>query len=154
MRCQPCIVESHQENPFHQVEKWNGVFFERTSLGDLGLELFCGHDGLRCPSTSTDSMTMMTIVASGGSHTLPVYSCCCSIGANHSFAEQLFLMGLFPATDTSPESAATFQALDDFDIHNLCGKESIWDYFEVVRRKTNSVQPHLVPVCQSEAAHV
>lgn len=148
MRCRRCIVSRHVEIPFHQVEKWTGVYFKRTSLGELGLRLYCGHHGAPCPSGSHESMAVLTIVDSGGIHRLPVYACRCpnSKGVGRSFAVQLLLMRLFPATDGSPETAATFHALEDFDVHNLCGKESMWDYSEALQRKSNSAQPHLVPV--------
>lgn len=149
MRCETCTVSHHVETPFHHVERWTGSFFERTTLGILGLKLYCGHQGAPCPSASEGHVSLVTIVDAGGIHELPVYECRCPLSVPHpSLAEQLTLMRIFPATDSRPENAATFQALEDFDKHNLCGKESILDYSEVVRRKTNSVAPHRVRVSE------
>lgn len=150
MRCRQCIVSCHMEIPFHQVEQWTGKYFKRISMAMLGLKLYCGHHGTPCPSVSSECSAVLTVIDSGGIHRLPVYECRCARGKKRTFATQLILMGLFPATDNAPETAATFQALEDFDMHNLSGKVSIWDYYESLRRKSNSVQPHLVPVSSME----
>lgn len=139
-------MSRHEESPFHHVEMWTGVYFKRVALADLGLKLYCGHYGSPCPSATSESTALLRIIDSGGIHKIPIYACFCSRGEKKSLANQLLLMKLFPATDNIPETAATLQALEDFDMHNVCGKESIWDYYGAVRRKTNSVKPHLVPV--------
>ncbi|KAG1725161.1 uncharacterized protein EDB91DRAFT_1254899 [Suillus paluster] len=58
---------------------------------------------------------------------------------------QLFEMGLFPASFTSPKTAFTFVVLDDFLLDNLeCGTSAM-NYYSKLRRVTSSVFPHLVP---------
>ncbi|KAI0280828.1 hypothetical protein BGY98DRAFT_1185291 [Russula aff. rugulosa BPL654] len=36
LHCHACVVERHSSHPLHQIEQWNGSFFVRTSLRDLG----------------------------------------------------------------------------------------------------------------------
>ncbi|KDQ49352.1 hypothetical protein JAAARDRAFT_143594, partial [Jaapia argillacea MUCL 33604] len=36
-RCAGCTVDSHRSSPLHQVEEWNGSFFERRGLDELGM---------------------------------------------------------------------------------------------------------------------
>lgn len=88
----------------------------------------------------------MTILDKGGLHKFRVYHCCCAESADRPFAEQLLQIGLFPYSDLQPKTAVTIEALRDFEKHQLCGKETIWDYFEVIRRKTDNIRPQSVPV--------
>ncbi|KAF8136193.1 hypothetical protein EV363DRAFT_1293922 [Boletus edulis] len=43
MLCMACLVQSHQTTPLHCVKQWNGSYFERKSLKDLGLRIQLGH---------------------------------------------------------------------------------------------------------------
>ncbi|KAK0443016.1 uncharacterized protein EV420DRAFT_1649433 [Desarmillaria tabescens] len=43
MLCRACIIERHWGMPFHRVEVWNGSYFKKISLGDLGLVVQLGH---------------------------------------------------------------------------------------------------------------
>ncbi|KAG6836334.1 hypothetical protein H0H93_009030 [Arthromyces matolae] len=51
LMCQECIVHAHLRTPYHFVDRWNGQFFERAFLSDLGMVVHLGHFGHRCPNT-------------------------------------------------------------------------------------------------------
>lgn len=55
-------------------------------------------------------------------------------------------MGLFPATHNKVQTAITFKALKLAQLHRFAGKESVWDFYAVVRRMTNNIDPRAVPV--------
>jgi hypothetical protein len=41
--CRGCIRSSHQENPFHRIEQWNGKFFRPAELWEVGTYLLVRH---------------------------------------------------------------------------------------------------------------
>lgn len=149
MLCGTCCVVSHRRTPFHHLEKWTGCRFERASLAYLGLNLYLGHGGAPCSQHSAAKRHNVRVVDSNGSQVWGVYECCCSKARDRSFAQQLMSMGLFPGTHTDPRTAFTFRGLKDFQIFNFCGKMSIWDYFETIRRKSNGINSREVAVSSS-----
>jgi CxC2 like cysteine cluster associated with KDZ transposases len=41
--CRACMRHSHRENPFHLIEQWNGAYFRRAELWEVGTYLFVRH---------------------------------------------------------------------------------------------------------------
>ena len=37
--------------PFHQVEKWNGRFYQKGALWQVGVKIYAGHNGAPCPKS-------------------------------------------------------------------------------------------------------
>jgi hypothetical protein len=172
--CTGCLRKEHRRLPFHRVKQWTSAFFQETSLKKAGFELHLGHDGMPCPATghgadifdwddmdeqvSTEELAdlqgawipvhhdakTLTIVDKSGVHEMSIHYCDC-LGSN-PIHQQLFQMGLFPASFTRPRTAFTFAVLDDFLLDNLeCGT-SASNYYNKLRRLTCSILPHLVPV--------
>ena len=50
MFCWACCCTDHQLLIFHQIEKWNGKFFQDAWLWEVRARLHVGHQGLECPS--------------------------------------------------------------------------------------------------------
>ncbi|KAJ3737916.1 hypothetical protein FB446DRAFT_617016, partial [Lentinula raphanica] len=51
LTCATCCVRSHRDRPLDSIKRWNGLFFENTSLQELGLRIQLGHpDGSICPN--------------------------------------------------------------------------------------------------------
>lgn len=125
--------------PFHHIEMWDTDHFERVSLGDgeQGLRIYCGHHGDPCP-LAADAYHEVQIVDRNGSFAFKVHECQCSTAPE--FWEQLFRLGLFPASYDRPRTAFSFSVLKDFQIFNFAGKVSLWDYWGTVQRKTDGVQ--------------
>ncbi|KIO19228.1 hypothetical protein M407DRAFT_31119 [Tulasnella calospora MUT 4182] len=140
--CQTCIISSHDfQHPFHRISLWNGRHFERRTLGDLGMEIHLGHRGKPCTSRSANQHSKLRIIHTTGIFTYKVNHCCCARAPDVAF--QLLALQLFPSTLTRPESAATFDLLRNGQMHSLCGKESIWDFYEVISRLTDNVRTDL-----------
>ena len=55
LMCLKCCRESHQIQPLHRVQHWNGTFFQDAWLYQAGVKLYFGHHGARCPSLTYDS---------------------------------------------------------------------------------------------------
>src|ERR1700722_6172167 len=68
-RCQECFLQAHKTAPFHWAQEWNGNFFERKDLTDLGLVYTLGHGGDTCPRAGNDNKGVrLIIVDSNGIH--------------------------------------------------------------------------------------
>ena len=142
--CKPCLVKSHQQQPFHRVQEWTGSHFVRRDLGELGHTLFLGHRAHRCPNTRDKSEGRpTTIVHTNGMHTCRILYCHCN---GVSEAVQLVRSGLFPATIQQPETVFTFAVLKDFHLHTLTSKKSAYDHYYALQRHTNNAFPQKCPV--------
>ncbi|PPQ72950.1 hypothetical protein CVT25_004566 [Psilocybe cyanescens] len=76
MFCDRCIIEKHMELELHQVEKWNGSFFEKAPLCNLGLRIQLGHDGGQCPLPVLGPQNFIVFDLSGA-HQVNVNFCGC-----------------------------------------------------------------------------
>ena len=50
--CVLCCRNDHRNNLFHRIEKWNGRFYQKGALWQVGVKLFTGHNGEPCPGSS------------------------------------------------------------------------------------------------------
>jgi CxC2 like cysteine cluster associated with KDZ transposases len=48
--CRRCGLKNHHSDPYHKVEVWNGECFIPSDLHDVGLLIYLGHGGDRCPA--------------------------------------------------------------------------------------------------------
>ncbi|TFK57776.1 hypothetical protein BDN72DRAFT_751656, partial [Pluteus cervinus] len=140
--CRECLVDSHRNNPFHQIEVWVDNHFARSSLDSLGQCLDLGHNGDTCPNAPRDADGIheasdgrrFTIVHLNGVHSMRVRLCHCL--HDKPELDQLLEARLFPATLKQPMTAFTFAFLDDFQIHNRTSHKSMYDHYDAIRRKT------------------
>ncbi|KAG1819025.1 uncharacterized protein BJ212DRAFT_1268178 [Suillus subaureus] len=84
-------------------------------------------------------------------HSLMIRFCWCPRALSADM--QLFDIGLFPASFTSPKTAFTFAVLDNFLLDNLECRTSAMNYYSKLRRVTSSIFPHLVPVSEDHGCH-
>ncbi|KAF8256752.1 hypothetical protein EI94DRAFT_1639041 [Lactarius quietus] len=47
--CRECCRDSHQQLPFHQVQKWTGKYFMPSWLREIGVNLCLGHSEIYAP---------------------------------------------------------------------------------------------------------
>ncbi|KAK0497621.1 hypothetical protein EDD18DRAFT_1351389 [Armillaria luteobubalina] len=75
--CRECMVNQHQDAPFHRIEEWNGTFYSRITLQDMGLKVQLGHlSGEACPYPRASGRQVVVIDVEG-IHKLEVYFCGC-----------------------------------------------------------------------------
>ena len=143
--CSTCMLQSHCPLPFHRIERWNGSYFDKTTLDTLGHTLFLGHSGLRCPNSNLSSRGWpLVVVHTNGIHRVHTQFCHC---INHrEDPYQLLAASLFPATMDHPETVFTFAVLKEFHAHMLASKKSAYDYFIALRHLTNGAFPDHSPV--------
>ncbi|THU83945.1 hypothetical protein K435DRAFT_603524, partial [Dendrothele bispora CBS 962.96] len=142
--CQDCCVESHKSNPLHQIQVWNGTYFERVSLRRLGLVVQLDHpDGSECENPYRGP-SKFVVVHLNGIHRVQLNYCGCSrsfsttTGLQHLKWEQLMRMRWFPGTHSRPNTACTYQMLEQFHILTLSGKITAYDYYRGLERLTDN----------------
>ncbi|KAK0237350.1 hypothetical protein EDD85DRAFT_953347 [Armillaria nabsnona] len=101
-----CIISLHMACPTHVIQHWNGNYFDKVPLCDLGMQYQVGHlGGEICPNPQLAFGNHFTIIDTNGIHDIALDFCSCMW--KHLFAMQLQSSWLFPATDTEPCTAVT-----------------------------------------------
>jgi CxC2 like cysteine cluster associated with KDZ transposases len=151
--CQACIVEKHSSHPLHRIEvcayymciealislyskHWNGSFFARTSLRDLGLTVYLGHQGEPCPFPGP-VLDGFTVVHTNGIHAVRIQLCSCH-GIHMLVKFQLLRCSWLPATTEDPQTTFTFDILDFYLLVSLRGKVSWEDFYISISRQTDN----------------
>lgn len=118
-------------------KKWNGSFFERVTLKQLGLRVQLGHPAYEsCVNPYPAHGKSFTIVHSNGVHDIALDFCDCETALPHSI--QLLRRYWFPATDIFPHSAATIRVLKKFHLLAFEGKCSPYEYYNSLARATDN----------------
>ncbi|TFK61735.1 hypothetical protein BDN72DRAFT_777906, partial [Pluteus cervinus] len=137
VQCQTCVVDTHRSHPFHWVEEWNGSYFERVNLKDLGLQIHLGHPfGAACIAPAKIRKDEFIVLHTNGIHSVTMVFCACG-SADHDYA-QLLASRLFPATTGSPRTAATFQLLRRYQMLSFMSKISVFEFYQSLVRLTNN----------------
>ena len=173
VHCRNCLMESHKLLPFHRIKMWNGKYFVKTTLRDQGFIIHLGHHGQMCSDTEDlwmdifedapieedidllqDQMdgkmnnvmddTIVNIVHTTGVFKHKVRWCRFKNAPEKTV--QLFQMQLFPASHLRPETAFTFDVLDNFHIDAMECKTAAASFMKKLCRLTNNTFPHTVPV--------
>ncbi|KAF9521470.1 hypothetical protein CPB83DRAFT_823547 [Crepidotus variabilis] len=138
MWCQKCVVKEHRKHHFHRIQKWNGTFFEKVSLKDLGLRRQLGHKfGETCLRPEPCFNDEFWVLDISGLHNLAIDFCGCGRGDQRHIV-QLLRASLWPSTVTQPQSAATFRLLDFYEILAYESKVSIFEVYQTLVRLTNN----------------
>lgn len=150
--CQQCIVAQHQHSPLHMVQvrilllhatsknlivhqKWNGLFYQRCTLKELGLRIQLGHaPGRFCP-TALAANKDFHVMHTNGIHNVAINYCRCVDVPYHI---QLLRIGWWPATPKVPKTCGTFTMLQQFHILNLQGKITGFSYYRGLEYLTDN----------------
>ncbi|KAK6966340.1 CxC2 domain-containing protein [Favolaschia claudopus] len=132
--CIDCCKQMHSSNPLHFIERWNSVFFERSSLKELGLRIQFGHADCPRPQAAHKNFVVLDV---GGIHEVSVDFCGCERESEMGLHRtQLLRHRWFPATHDDPRSAATFRVLDMFQTQTLQAKTTAYDYYTMLEKLT------------------
>ncbi|EIW75289.1 hypothetical protein CONPUDRAFT_66284, partial [Coniophora puteana RWD-64-598 SS2] len=133
--CDECVVRLHERTPLHRIQRWNGEFFERTTLGKLNLRLRVGHTG--SGSCQTYESQTCTIIDTTGTHEIVVDFCGCPSSPSDRVTK--FLRSrLFPATTSEPQTAVTFRLLEFYHILAFESKASAYEVYHTLVRLTDN----------------
>ncbi|KAK7461402.1 hypothetical protein VKT23_008580 [Stygiomarasmius scandens] len=147
MLCGPCLVELHQQTPFHRLEIWSGGMYHRGTLGERELEfvLHMGHGGRPCPKASNSSAVIFGDI--GGFFSLQVSWCGCGeTGPDKDNAKwkQLVRMGYVPASFIKPQTAFSTNLFERMHLELMEGHTSLKSVNEVLKRLSHPNFPDLV----------
>ncbi|KAJ6528208.1 hypothetical protein B0H19DRAFT_1275002 [Mycena capillaripes] len=141
--CKACIVHAHAALPTHWIEEWNGLFFVRRALIDLGLVVQLGHPvGIGC-GNQQEAPKDFVVIDVTGVHKVSLNFCACD--ATLERRQQLMRVCWWPATARNPNTATTFAAIRLFQILNCLGKVSAHDFLRSLELLTNNDGLHPPP---------
>ncbi|KAF8439266.1 hypothetical protein L210DRAFT_3646022 [Boletus edulis BED1] len=137
MLCSSCLLESHQSTPLHRVKQWNGRYFERTSLKNLGQRIQLRHvRGDKCyrpiPAVKDD----FVIIHTNGVHSLGVDFCGCERAEQPS--HQLLRKRWFPTSSDKPRTAVSFAVLEQFHLLSFESKVSAYEFYSALMRLSDN----------------
>jgi hypothetical protein len=125
------------------LQMWNGLFFQRSSLRDLGLRVTLGHaPGRFCP-TKEEGHKNFVVIDRNGIHNVNVDFCRCSDVPHRN---QLLRIGWWPATPLEPQTCATMSVLRHFHQLNLQGKTTGYSFYRTLEHETDNTGLNSPPV--------
>jgi hypothetical protein len=143
-------MKRHRRSPLHWIEvcasqllllsglifmqRWTGLFFVRVSLKSLGLRVQLNHTSMRC-ATPIPCHAALRIIHTNGIHDVAVDYCGCRTTPQHI---QLLRRGLYPATQLSVKTCATFTLLKHLHHMAHATKSSTYDFYRALERETNN----------------
>ncbi len=117
---------------------WNGYFFEKSSLVDLGYVLRMGHNCQDCKNFK-DSGWPLTVIDLTGIQLVNVRWCECGHSpGGASRRVQLLRMRWFPTTAERPNTVITFDALEFFHLLALQAKTTFYDFYETLAKRVDN----------------
>ena len=143
-RCITFDISTHTLIGNGAIQMWNGLFFQHTTLRDLGLRVQLGHAyGRSCPTRLAANATFR-VIHSNGIHHVAIDQCRChGVDLN----KQLLCIGWWPATPLDPKSATTFDVLRHFHLLNLQGKVTGYSFYRALEFQTDNTGLEPPPVC-------
>ena len=118
-------------------QEWNDTFFASTSLKQIGLCVQLGHPlGKPCINPKVAPGDGFVVIDVNGIHEVGLDFCGCHRMEDHP--KQLLRVRWFPATVSSPQTAATFNVLEFFQLLTFESKASVFEYLNSLARRTDN----------------
>ncbi|PBK60934.1 hypothetical protein ARMSODRAFT_897308 [Armillaria solidipes] len=141
--CQECCLVRHQCSPLHCISRWNGEFWENTTLEKLGLTFQLGHAGGECPIPGAGQH--LTVLHMNGVHSVQVSWCGCNVSGGDARWQQLMHNGWYPVMTAEPQTCSTFECLDTFRLLNVITNVNVHDYVSTLEQKMDAWGMEWVP---------
>ncbi|CAK5278522.1 unnamed protein product [Mycena citricolor] len=136
LQCRKCLLDGHKTFPLHIVKEWNGNWWNRVSLAELGLVYQLGHGGHRCPFPAEKPQPIVVIHAPY-IHQVRMCYCQCSKSDYANNVQQLLRNGWYPATTIDPGTCATFETLESFRLYQKIGNLNARDFMTCLEQMTD-----------------
>ncbi|KAG2087448.1 uncharacterized protein F5147DRAFT_748526 [Suillus discolor] len=138
--CQDCHGSEIQ--PFHKMEHWDGISFDDITSKSMGIRLQLGHtSGVCCDNPLPAFNDDFIIIYYNGIYEVGLDFCGCASAQPHIV--QLLRVRLFPATTVDPKTAATFRALEYFQMLSFESKVSTFEFYKTAARLTDNTGIHV-----------
>jgi hypothetical protein len=121
---------------------WNGNYFLKVSLKALSLTIQLQHVSMRC-SSPVASHERFQVLHTNGLHDVAVNFCGCERALPHHV--QLLRRGLYPASQVSVKTCATFSLLHHLHLLALSSKGSTYNFYRALEKATNNVGMYVPP---------
>lgn len=124
----------------YTIKQWSdGQYFVPLNLKALGLRIQLGHDlGKVCLNPTRAKADTFVIIDVQGIHEVGLDFCGCQTA--QPLTVQLLQRGLFPSTISTPQTAATFQVLDLFQMLSVEGQVSAFEFYKTLARTTDKTE--------------
>lgn len=159
--CKSCCLLKHARHPLHIIyvsvskfwlhyqffddaQKWNGTYFEHSSLADMGLRVQLGHEGMPCLHPQRGHISFV-VIHTNAIHRVNVDFCGCHQRVSH--CQQLLRCKWYPATPHFPQSACTRRVLEFFLILAWSSKLSGYEFYTSLERLTDNTGLNVPKVC-------
>lgn len=132
-----------------RLKVWNGAFWSRAQLSDIGLVVNLQHGARQCPAPS-GGIRNIHVLDVNGIFNVKVRFCGCSISSGTSGSDayvQLMRARLFPATAKIPKTVFTFRALTLASHLNNQGKVTGYDFYFSLMHLTDNAEIDPPKVC-------
>ncbi|KAF8871964.1 hypothetical protein BD779DRAFT_1613866 [Infundibulicybe gibba] len=124
--------------------EWNGLYFEKITLKQLGLRYQLGHPiGHACPNPSQARDGDFVVIDIDGIHSIALDFCNCHLSSLHYV--QLLRARLYPSTTVQPQTAATFRVLESFQLLSFMSKCSAYEFYRTLARRTDNTGTRPLP---------
>ncbi len=130
-------------------KEWNGSFFEKVFLKDLGQQYQLGHGGFPCPCPKPGPLAFVVFHTSGV-FPVDVAFCDCVSPPAPSRRVQLLRARWFLASCDRPQTVFTFDVLNMFHKLTLQAKTTLYDYYHSILNLSDNLQL-AKPMVQSSA---
>ncbi|KAF7967079.1 hypothetical protein HWV62_35917 [Athelia sp. TMB] len=124
--------------------RWNGSYFERSTLKSIGLRIQLGHARhQQCSNPVAAAGDDFVIIDGNGIHRVGLDDCGCTTAPAETV--QLLRARLYPATVQAPKTAATFNVMEFFHVLSFDSKASAFEFFHTLTRRTDNTGTMDVP---------
>ncbi|KAK7020260.1 hypothetical protein VNI00_017752 [Paramarasmius palmivorus] len=131
-------AERRGKDKLEEDLRWNGSFFERATLKDLGLVVQLGHsDGSSCSLRDMARSGFVVVDVDSIQEVSISYCACRSEEIVGQKWQQLIRHELFPGSVEEPYTAFTFRVLSLFHALTLKGKINLYDFYYGIELRSN-----------------
>ncbi|EDR07081.1 uncharacterized protein LACBIDRAFT_328410 [Laccaria bicolor S238N-H82] len=131
----PRVVFDATVVPLHHIEKWSGHYFIKTSLKSLRLRIQLNHMRSTCTNTEPCHQDLR-ILHTNGIHDVAFDYCGCLRAVPKHI--QLLRCGLYPASQKTPKTCASFALLQLLHLLALTTKGSTYDFYRTLEKLTSN----------------
>lgn len=119
------------------MQEWNGTYFERRSLKDIGLRVQLGHPrGEKCYRPISSVKDDFIVIHCNGVHAVALDFCGCELAEKPS--HQLLRKRWFPASSDKPRTAVSFAVLEQFQLLSFESKVSMYEFYRALMRLSDN----------------